>query len=95
MAAGEPALPRRFRWRTAEYTVVEVVSKEREFRPEGHKSGNELYLRKHWVKAITTPASACGFIVSDRRVDGTGRSGGGCIRLRTTSEDSSSRAIWC
>lgn len=54
MAAGEPALPQRFRWRDAEYTVFEVVAKEREFQPEGHKAGNEKYLRKHWFEIVTT-----------------------------------------
>jgi phosphoribosylglycinamide formyltransferase-1 len=54
MAAGEPALPQRFKWREVEYEVAESVSTEREFRPEGHRAGNELYLRKHWVEVITT-----------------------------------------
>jgi phosphoribosylglycinamide formyltransferase-1 len=54
MAAGEPALPMRFRWRDEEYTVAEVLEKHREFQPEGHKAGNELYLRKHWVDVVTT-----------------------------------------
>ena len=54
MAAGEPAVPQRFKWRDAEYTVFEVVSKEREFQPEGHRAGNEKYLRKHWFEIVTT-----------------------------------------
>lgn len=54
MAAGEPALPLRFRWRGTEYEVAAVVSQEREFRPEGHRAGNEKYLRKHWIEVITT-----------------------------------------
>jgi len=54
MTAGEPALPLRFKWRDAEYTVFEVVSKEREFRREGHTASGELYLRKHWVEVVTT-----------------------------------------
>ena len=54
MAAGEPALPQRFRWRKVEYTIAEVMSKEREFQPEGHTAGNEKYLRKHWFVILTT-----------------------------------------
>ena len=54
MAAGEPALPVRFRWRDEEYQVAEVLSKHREFQPEGHKAGNEKYLRKHWVEVVVT-----------------------------------------
>lgn len=54
MATGEPALPQRFKWREDEYEVAEVVSKEREFQPEGHRAGNEKYLRKHWFEVVTT-----------------------------------------
>jgi phosphoribosylglycinamide formyltransferase-1 len=54
MAAGEPALPVRFRWRDETYEVAQVVGKHREFQPEGHKAGNEKYLRKHWFEVVTT-----------------------------------------
>ena len=54
MAAGEPAIPQRFCWRKVNYAVAEVVSKEREFQPEGHTAGNEKYLRKHWYDILTT-----------------------------------------
>ncbi len=54
MAAGEPALPMRFRWREEECKIAEVVEKHREFQPEGHRAGNEKYLRKHWFEVITT-----------------------------------------
>lgn len=54
MAAGEPALPMRFRWRNETYEIAQVLEKRREFQPEGHKAGNEKYLRKHWYDVIVT-----------------------------------------
>lgn len=54
MAAGEPAVPLRFKWRNEEYAVFEVAGKSREYQPEGHRAGNEKYLRKHWYDIVTT-----------------------------------------
>jgi hypothetical protein len=54
MAAGEPALPQRFRWRDTEYEVARVIDKGKDYKPEGHKAGNEKYLRKHWFEIETT-----------------------------------------
>ncbi|HUT36316.1 MAG TPA: DUF6504 family protein [Planctomycetota bacterium] len=52
MAAGEPGLPMRFRWRGAEHEVAEVLQQWRETGP--CKSGsNEQYVRKHWYRVRT------------------------------------------
>jgi hypothetical protein len=45
---GEPALPRRFKWRGRTYEVREVVRAWKEHEPDRTHGGGELYLRKHW-----------------------------------------------
>ncbi len=53
VAAGEPVLPMRFKWRDREYTVESVLRKWKE--SSGCKSGGgERYLRKHWYHIRTT-----------------------------------------
>ena len=58
MARGAPGVPRRFRWRGAEYEVVEILgeSRETEGTPE---SATERYVRRHtfWVR------TACGEVM--------------------------------
>ena len=48
-AIGEPALPKRFRWREEEYEIAEVLETWKETGPCTSGSG-EQYLRKHWYK---------------------------------------------
>lgn len=50
LARGEPGLPGRFIWRGREYAVVAVRQAWKDYRPEGHSPGAELYLRKHWYR---------------------------------------------
>jgi len=52
MATGEPGLPRRFRWRGAEHTIVEVIESRRETGACTHGSG-ERYVRRHWYRVRT------------------------------------------
>ena len=49
MAAGEPGLPRRFRWRDRTWQVERVLRTWRETGPCRHGSG-EAYVRKHWFE---------------------------------------------
>ena len=53
LAAGEPGLPQRFRWRDREYAVAEVVEKWRETGADSY-GGEERYVRKHWFRIETT-----------------------------------------
>jgi len=53
MAAGEPGLPKQFRWRNQTYTVAEVLEQSKETGPCSHGSG-EQYVRKHWFRVRTT-----------------------------------------
>jgi len=53
MAAGEPGLPRRFRWRGAEYEVARVLDTAKTTGPCWSGSG-EKYVRKHWFRIETT-----------------------------------------
>jgi phosphoribosylglycinamide formyltransferase-1 len=52
MSAGEPGLPRQFRWRSQTIQIVEVVKRWRETGPCHHGSG-ERYVRKHWFEVLT------------------------------------------
>jgi phosphoribosylglycinamide formyltransferase-1 len=51
-AVGEPALPRRFAWREAEYEIAEVLETWKESGPCTSGS-DEQYLRKHWYRLRT------------------------------------------
>ena len=53
MAAGEPGLPLRFRWRDTEYEVAEVLDT---WKTTGacHHGSPEQYVRKHWFRVETT-----------------------------------------
>jgi len=53
MAAGEPGVPRRFRWREVEYEVAAVLDTWRTTGPCRNGSG-EKYVRKHWFRVQTT-----------------------------------------
>jgi hypothetical protein len=50
MAAGEPGLPRRFRWGDRELEVAEVLER---WKSTGEDMG-ETYVRKHWFRVRTT-----------------------------------------
>jgi Domain of unknown function (DUF6504) len=52
MAAGEPGLPRQFRWRSQVIQIAQVLSTWRETGPCHHGSG-EQYVRKHWFEVAT------------------------------------------
>lgn len=56
MARGEPGLPKRFRWRDREHTVVRVITTWRETSPCDHGS-DERYVRKHWFHVETDNGS--------------------------------------
>lgn len=53
MARGEPGVPRRFRWREADYEVAEVLERTKDTRPCTHGSG-ERYVGRHWFRVRTT-----------------------------------------
>ena len=53
MAAGEPGLPRQFKWRGGTIEVAAVIRTWRETGPCRHGSG-EMYVRKHWYEVATT-----------------------------------------
>jgi hypothetical protein len=52
MSAGEPGLPRQFRWGERTFQVVRVLKTWRETGPCHHGSG-ERYVRKHWFEVLT------------------------------------------
>lgn len=52
MAAGEPGLPRLFRWRGETIEVTAVLRSWRETGPCSHGSP-ERYVRKHWYEVAT------------------------------------------
>ena len=52
MAAGEPGLPRQFRWRSETISIARVLKTWRETGPCRHGSG-EQYVRKHWFEVLT------------------------------------------
>ena len=53
MAMGKPGLPRRFSWRGAGFSVLEVLEEWKESGNCRYGSG-EHYLRKHWFRVRTT-----------------------------------------
>jgi phosphoribosylglycinamide formyltransferase-1 len=52
-SAGEPALPRRFRWRDKEYEIAAVLERWKDTGP-CHSGSGERYVRKHWFHIATT-----------------------------------------
>ena len=53
MAAGEPGLPARFRWRETEYEVARVLDTWKTTGDCHHGSG-EQYVRRHWYRVEAT-----------------------------------------
>ncbi len=53
LARGEPGLPGKFTWRGREYELAGVIKAWKEYKPEGHVHGGEMYLRKHWYTIAT------------------------------------------
>jgi hypothetical protein len=53
MAAGEPGLPRQFKWRNETIEIARVVRTWRGMGPCSHGSG-ETYLRRHGYEVETT-----------------------------------------
>jgi len=53
MAAGEPGLPKAFRWHGRVVEVREVLRSWKETGPCSHGSP-ELYVRKHWFELATS-----------------------------------------
>jgi hypothetical protein len=51
MSAGEPGLPREFRWKRETIRIQRVLKTWRETGPCHHGSG-EAYVRKHWFEAL-------------------------------------------
>jgi hypothetical protein len=51
-AAGEPAIPRRFQWRSETLELVEVTRRGKSTSPCTHGS-SERYVRRHWYDIIT------------------------------------------
>lgn len=49
MTRGEPGLPKRFKWRNEEYSIIEVLEAWKELGP-CRSGGLEKYLRKHWFR---------------------------------------------
>jgi len=52
MGAGEPGLPRQFRWRGRTIQITQVLRTWRETGPCRYGSG-EAYVRKHWFEVLT------------------------------------------
>jgi phosphoribosylglycinamide formyltransferase-1 len=52
MSAGEPGLPRQFRWGSETIHIARVLKTWRETGPCHHHSG-ERYVRKHWFEVLT------------------------------------------
>ena len=53
MARGEPGLPKGFDWRGQPYRVEKLLATWKTSAKEG--GTGELYLRRHWYRAITDP----------------------------------------
>ncbi len=53
MARGEPGLPQQFTWRGRTYTISDVLKAWKCSQPEGHKPGNDRYLRRHYWQVRT------------------------------------------
>ncbi len=56
-APGEPAIPRRFRWRGAILEVADVKGQWKDTAPCTHGSG-ERYVRRHWYDIVTSDGRA-------------------------------------
>jgi len=52
MSAGEPGLPRQFRWKRQTIQIARVLRTWRETGPCRHGSG-ESYVRKHWFEVLS------------------------------------------
>ena len=52
MSAGEPGLPRQFRWKSQTIQIASVLKTWRDTGPCHHGSG-ERYVRKHWFEVLT------------------------------------------
>ncbi len=52
MSAGEPGLPRQFRWKSQTIQIARVLKAWKETGPCHHGSG-EKYVRKHWFEVLT------------------------------------------
>ena len=48
MTRGLAALPAAFVWRGRRYAIVECLEQTKQSAPEGHRAGNERYLRRQW-----------------------------------------------
>ena len=57
MARGEPGLPRQFTWRNRDFQIAQILQQWKEAGP-CRSGANEIYLRKHWYRVITTDGSA-------------------------------------
>ena len=56
---GEPILPKRFRWRGAEYRIESVLETWKQY-SGGSQSMPEHYLRKHWFHVVAEGVGAAG-----------------------------------
>jgi len=56
MSRGEPGLPQKFRWRTKDYAVAEVLEQGKAHGSCRHGSG-ERYVRRHSYRIRTTDGS--------------------------------------
>ncbi len=50
MATGTPGLPRAFTWRERDVSILACVGQWKGTSPEGGRSGNEVYLRRHYFE---------------------------------------------
>lgn len=77
-ARGEPAFPRRFRWRDRDYAVSDIVERWTE---RGARHGEaEQYTRKHWYR-IRTDDETVMSIYFERQAR-TGRAGSRSAKTR-------------
>lgn len=53
MAAGEPGLPARFRWRGTEYEILRVIETWKTT-SRCRNGSDEQYVRKHWYRILTS-----------------------------------------
>jgi hypothetical protein len=54
MARGEPGLPRQFIWREQMYHIEQILEAWKHSQPEGHRPGNERYLKRHYWRVRTS-----------------------------------------
>ena len=79
MSAGEPGLPRQFRWGQRTVTIVQVLRSWRETGPCHHGSG-ETYVRKHWYEVLTDSGETMKSTSSGSPGREVTSHGGGCSR---------------